>query len=727
MHRGAAAAGECAEYMQSKRVNDGTKKNFKSRINVMTRWMMQHVSNALTSDNQIKIPKKKDAPTKREYHQYLEEQNVLKDAVIKFFGELSMRAFALEGVSSRVAKSLPKPLAPSSLWGYRSALVYLHSQTKQTLDEKLNVELDTLLNGYEKTICALQKEGKVKPNEGKMHLKWDGYDMLAEKFFKKSPPPGAKGYSWSTTVFAWSFCVLMWNLMSRSESVDSLMMEHVDWDGDALTIEEQGHKGDQTGECKYPKHLYANTEYPYKCAVLAFAVQFFSFPDRPNESYQIFAGTNSKNRFSHLLAAMLTSLDANEKQRLGCPVKEIGTHSLRKGSGTYALGQVCGPTPVSVFLRMGQSLGQLKDRYIHSSEGADQLCGRMVAGLPFNSMKFATLPPHFTKQVTRQLTETFWKEAVSGYDDYPTGMKTALPYLLASVIHHEQYLRDNLHESHPIFSSRAFHNSLIDILRGSTLCGVGVCEETDMKATGIPPHLALAEEIRQLKNKQKAFIEQLDRLEKYMKGELSKELAVHVAEEIHENFIIEGAAPISMRAIDNRLDALEESILSKLQLSTNPSSSTVVEEQSEPTWNTWYWGDGRFCHFVPPGWEFSNRLSVKRLWELWWQGDRSLGIKPFSQINFTHELKEDRIKMRCSRAGAVMAYCTALATRLQLLPNGTDICRLSVGKKDDVFAQLLPVAIEELYQGKKSPGRPMEICYGTIYNKLPRSRKRKRS
>ena len=212
-----------------------------------------------------------------------------------------------------------------------------------------------------------------------------------------------------------------------------------------------------------------------------------------------------------------------------------------------------------------------------------------------------------------------------------------------------------------------------------------------------------------------------------MKGELSKELAVHVAEEIHENFIIEGAAPISMRAIDNRLDALEESILSKLQLSTNPSSSTVVEEQSEPTWNTWYWGDGRFCHFVPPGWEFPNRLSVKRLWELWWQGDRSLGIKPFSQINFTHELKEDRIKMRCSRAGAVMAYCTALATRLQLLPNGTDICRLSVGKKDDVFAQLLPVAIEELYQGKKSPGRPMEICYGTIYNKLPRSRKRKRS
>jgi hypothetical protein len=40
----------------------------------------------------------------------------------------------------------------------------------------------------------------------------------------------------------------MWNLMSRSESVDSLMLQHIDWECDALVIEEQGHKGDQIGE-----------------------------------------------------------------------------------------------------------------------------------------------------------------------------------------------------------------------------------------------------------------------------------------------------------------------------------------------------------------------------------------------------------------------------------------------------------------------------------------------
>lgn len=66
--------------------------------------------------------------------------------------------------------------------------------------------------------------------------------------------------------------------MSRSESVDTLMMEHIDWDSDALTIEEQGHKGDQTGENKFAKHIYANPIQPHKCPVLALAVLFSLFP-----------------------------------------------------------------------------------------------------------------------------------------------------------------------------------------------------------------------------------------------------------------------------------------------------------------------------------------------------------------------------------------------------------------------------------------------------------------
>ena len=43
--------------------------------------------------------------------------------------------------------------------------------------------------------------------------------------------------------------------MSRNDSVDSLMMTHIEWCEDALIIEEQGHKADQAGEKKFGKHI----------------------------------------------------------------------------------------------------------------------------------------------------------------------------------------------------------------------------------------------------------------------------------------------------------------------------------------------------------------------------------------------------------------------------------------------------------------------------------------
>jgi hypothetical protein len=36
--------------------------------------------------------------------------------------------------------------------------------------------------------------------------------------------------------------------MCRSDSVDSLMLEHFDWENDSIICEEHGHKGDQTGD-----------------------------------------------------------------------------------------------------------------------------------------------------------------------------------------------------------------------------------------------------------------------------------------------------------------------------------------------------------------------------------------------------------------------------------------------------------------------------------------------
>jgi hypothetical protein len=129
---------------------------------------------------------------------------------------------------------------------------------------------------------------------------------------------------------------------------------------------------------------------------------------RESGRLKLFSGTNSKDRFAHLLMEVLSNLTDQEICLLGCNIDDVGTHSNRKGSSSYCLGEVGGPNPISVFLRMGQSLGKLKDRYIFAAEGADQLVGRMVTGLNFCDEFFAILPPHYRKDTLDALDNDFW-------------------------------------------------------------------------------------------------------------------------------------------------------------------------------------------------------------------------------------------------------------------------------------------------------------------------------
>ncbi|KAF1782452.1 hypothetical protein GQ600_15014 [Phytophthora cactorum] len=134
------------------------------------------------------------------------------------------------------------------------------------------------------------------------------------------------------------------------------MLQHIEWVGDCLVIEEQGHKGDQTGAEKFGKNVYANPYELSQCPILAVGVHLFSCPERVvGGKQQLFLGTDNKNRFGRILRRVIDDLSEEDTGVLSCSPTDIGTHSLRKGSSSYALGQVNGSTPVSVYLRMGQS------------------------------------------------------------------------------------------------------------------------------------------------------------------------------------------------------------------------------------------------------------------------------------------------------------------------------------------------------------------------------------
>ena len=144
----------------------------------------------------------------------------------------------------------------------------------------------------------------MKPGEGKTSLKFKGYECLADALATSKPP---RNGSWSLCVFMWSYFTLLWNLMSRSDSVDTLMEEHFDWNGDAMMVQEQGHKGDQSGKEKYWKHVYANPLNPIICPILALAVHVFSIAAHSMDvNHKIYDGSNNKDRFGRNLQSTLS-------------------------------------------------------------------------------------------------------------------------------------------------------------------------------------------------------------------------------------------------------------------------------------------------------------------------------------------------------------------------------------------------------------------------------------
>ncbi len=129
-----------------------------------------------------------------------------------------------------------------------------------------------------------------------------------------------------------------------------------------------------------------------------------------------------------------------------------------------------GPSPVSVCLRAGWKFGTVQGRYIFQEADGDQFVGRAAAGLNLNTTEFSCLPPHFDDTGGKfsldshshfidllgvVLSTTEWETIVPGYlTFYPTAFRVALPYLLASLSFHKDWLKKTLFPSHPLFQQQ---------------------------------------------------------------------------------------------------------------------------------------------------------------------------------------------------------------------------------------------------------------------------------
>lgn len=127
--------------------------------------------------------------------------------------------------------------------------------------------------------------------------------------------------------------------------------------------------------------------------------------------------------------------------------------------------------------------------------------GRVLTGLSPNSENFAILPPHFDPADIIGLSVKDWCSVYSDYKNLPDSFQGVIPYLVASLFYHEQYLRQALHPSHPLFLSAVYQcrNPKIIRLRDKVHCQVNEMA-TGLVATGVPQTLHLSVRVGKLES-----------------------------------------------------------------------------------------------------------------------------------------------------------------------------------------------------------------------------------
>ena len=265
-----------------------------------------------------------------------------------------------------------------------------------------------------------------------------------------------------------------------------------------------------------------------------------------------------------------------------------------------------------------------------------QLCGRVVSGLPLHNLQFATLPPHFDEVTTRGITGESWALILPGYADCPETFRQCIPFLVASIVFHETFLRENLAAHHPLFSGPLFTTGYVAQLRGKAMCGVQHCERTGMRATGIPSHFLIAKQITALQE-QVAALQEAGRIERTELVARVNAVPGRVVDAILANISIGGAHPVTR----DDLTALSASIVSQVLGAIDVrNSATAVNVTDEPPpvtttaseanrFSTWMW-EGRMQP-VPQGWKLP-RPCVKTFFLLWYSGNVDQKVGPLRSL-----------------------------------------------------------------------------------------------
>lgn len=154
-----------------------------------------------------------------------------------------------------------------------SSIKFEYRRLEIAIPIKTEAYFKSFMQGYKRKVQNKKDEGKMDNHEGKVTVLV--YTNLCKLALFATKDTRSKFCS-----FVHVYLILCWNLFSRSISVTELRTHHMSWKNDALVIDFNSHKSDQTGERITPKHIFANPYEPEMCPILALGLHIFGISFR---------------------------------------------------------------------------------------------------------------------------------------------------------------------------------------------------------------------------------------------------------------------------------------------------------------------------------------------------------------------------------------------------------------------------------------------------------------
>lgn len=579
--------------------------------------------------------------------------NSKRDIIYAGLNEVHLMNFFVKNTRHAPTEKFPEGQLKSreDIRKYKNAVVWGAAMAKVQLDPDVENAMTEFVRSFRHQYTNAKKKGEVEEKSADP-IPSPLYKLICQWALEES------------NIMVWFWTIAQWNFVARSASIDPLKLSNLKLGTDSIIGKYDDTKTQKAGERLSEKNIYAQP-FDWKiCFWTALGVWLaLRVDEMKNSNQKLFLNKKSKEgsastKYCEQLSSIVKRHMAVVQQHM--EGSRFNPYGFRKGSATSAVAGTTMPPSLPSIARRGEwSIGSVLDVYWHFGSEQDHYLGRILADFDPNHETFATLPPHWSMMDPME------------DDDVAAAMKMTFGALLEE------------HPKHvPLFcrlmACIVFHSDdMVAMMvqhKGHAFTKLAILQDTDLlrklhpkvtldptpgvieKATGVPPHVHLAQQMSTVRDKLESLCElmvaQTTQLVETVKqaieeksfenGQVSRQQLIEVMQDFKRD---------TLESVTAKLDDMKRLIRPTGAANNDP---TQHSQQERTGGDFWYAdNDGQVkLHFVPKDFKLPSKPKLREGLNLWLKGqtlsaDGSTFVRPFRRFKtngkfhgiFSNELK----------------------------------------------------------------------------------------